>query len=61
MQEKSIFNAGKVVNSYYLPVSWWNCFAVKYTEENGRYYFQGVYIQCGKEVKSFYQPDSMLE
>ena len=34
MQEKSIFNAGKVVNSFYLPVSWWNCFAVKYTDEN---------------------------
>ena len=44
MQEKSIFNAGKVVNSFYLPVSWWNCFAVKYTEENGRYYFQGESI-----------------
>ena len=44
MQEKSIFNAGKVVNSFYLPVSWWNCFAVEYTDENGRYYFQGESI-----------------
>ena len=44
MHEKSIFNAGKVVNSFYLPVSWWNYFAVKYTDEKGCYYFQGESI-----------------
>ena len=49
MHEKSIFNAGKVVNSFYLPVSWWNYFTVKYIDVrkvviNPR----TVDIQCGK-------------
>ena len=62
MHEKSIFKAEKVVNSFYLPVSWWNYFTVKYIDVrkvviNPR----TVDIQCGKVVISFYLPVSMVE